>query len=338
MTTSDKATENVTLVLLNLNTSNFTNNEENEAFYDFVHGLYLYAIPIICCAGIVGNICAFKVCVFTYFSKQPSTIYLASLSLSDTWFLIALLVGWFGSLNEYLSHTGAWCLVAVYISYLTSFLSAWYIVLVSVDRYIVVCHPLHGPKLCTKKRSLIATLIVTIFGMLFYSHCFFTNEVILIDSRRSCRWKQFHLGFITVFTYIDTTLTFILPFITVIILNMCVIIAIRRFSFRHINVYQKKYYSPPCNVLSKAQVRMTMMLVVVSTFFLILNLPSHGIRFYILVNNLISDKNIPLFLAQQVCQIIYYVNFGINFLLYVGSSKAFRRYLNEPMRCRQPVY
>lgn len=324
------------LIQLN-NDSILTESQEDEKqpFYNFVHGLYLYAIPIISTLGIVGNACSFKVFMFTFFSRQPSSVYLAALSVSDNCFLFALFLGWFGSLNEHLMQTGVWCIFMVYITYVTSCLSVWYVVLTMLDRYIVVCHPLHGPRLCSKRRATIAVLTVTIISALFYGHCFFTSEIIQTPSGPSCTWKQSYLSLITVFTYIDTAITFVIPFILLVTFNVFVIVSIRRFTYKHISSYEKKYYASPKRMLSKAQFRLTIMLIVMSTVFLVLNLPSHGIRFYILIKNLINQNDVVLFLAQQICQMLYYLNFSINFVLYFSRSRTFRRYLTEPLKCHQ---
>ena len=307
-------------------------SDQNESFYSFVHGMYMYAIPLISILGILGNIASFRVFMFTSFGRHPSCIYLAALSVSDTWFLIALLVGWMGSLDSLHIGSSAYCVISIYIAYVTSFLSVWYVVLIMIDRYIVVCHPLRGPRLCSRKRVIIAMSIITAFAVLFYTHCFFSTEYISMrNSRHKCVFQEDDIHLLMVITYVDSSLTFIIPFLAVFILSFCVIISIRRFHFRHFRFHEQKYYSPKFNILSKAQVRLTVMLVVVSCVFLVLNLPSHGFRFFILVNDLTRRKNgIVLFLIQQCLQILYYTNFAINFALYVLSSKSFRRCLREP--------
>lgn len=319
------------------NTSSDNDEANNkQPFYNFVHGLYLYAIPLISILGIIGNISSFKVFVCSGFNKQASSVYLSVLSISDTWFLLALFLGWFGSLDIRLYQNGVLCMISVYVTYITSFLSVWYVVLIMLERYIVVCHPLQAPALCSKKRSSIATCIVTAFAIVFYAHCFFTMTTVSdqSDSRKSaCQLTYDDINLIAVITYVDSAITFIVPFVVIFTLNVLVIRAIRSFTYRHVSRHEKKYYSPSHNTLSMAQMRLTIMLMVVSIVFLVLNLPSHGVRFYIAINKLVHKPNIPLFLTQQVCQILYYVNFAINFLLYFCTSKTFRRSLREPMKC-----
>lgn len=312
----------------------FYNSTRSNALYGFVQGMYVYAIPVISILGIFGNTCSLKVFVLTYFRRYPSSIYLAALSFSDTWFLIALFISWFGSINTHLAIEESLCLFIVYITYVTGFLSVWYVVMIMIDRYIVVCHPLQKPKLCTKSRVTVAAISVTVFAHLFYAHVFVTMEAVNMGKEHHCTSKKEYVNVLTVFTYIDTVITFVMPFIAATIMSIRVIFTIRRFSYKFISRYEKKYFLTPFNTLSKAQYRLTKMLIVLTCVFIVLNLPSHAFRFYILVNDLLDENGLNLMLIQQICQIIYYINFSINFYLYVATSKHFRRCLHEPVACK----
>lgn len=317
-------------------------SDENEHFYDFVHILYKFFIPVLCIFGIIGNALSFRVFVFTSFAKQPSSVYLAALSVSDTWFLSALLVSWIGSLDRLATQSVVFCVISIYITHVTSFLSVWYVVLIMLDRYIVVCHPLKGHRLCSRQRVLIALTIVTAFAVLFYSYCFFTLKIDHLDDseRQLCRVRESSYQVLRLITYFDSVITFIIPMVAVFVFNLAVICSIRRFYFRQFRMSRGQLYastSPMFNILSKAQVRLTVMLIIVSSVFLILNLPSHGFRFFILVNDLLQRRkeNFHLFLIQHCLQIMYYINFAINFLLYCTSSKSFRRCIRESPKCQK---
>ena len=313
-----------------VNKSEYFSDDEKPAFYDFVHGLYIYVIPMIVVIGMICNVLSFKVFVFTSFSRHPSSIFLALLSVSDTFFLLALIFTWMGTLKKANIDTGGLCLVTIYITYVTSFLSVWCVVLIMLDRFIIICFPLRRPRVCSNKMAKCTGIAITVFSILIYSHCFLTIEVVPVIG---CRVKQEYFRFLAMVTYIDTAITFIIPFIAIFVLNIYVIVIIRKFNFKHAKPRVVKYYSPTYNVLSVAQMRLTVMLTIVSIVFLVLNLPSHAIRFYIIVNDLIANNDMALFLTQQFCQILYYVNFSINFTIYFVSSNTFRRCIKERVRC-----
>jgi len=69
------------------------------------------------------------------------------------------------------------------------------------------------------------------------------------------------------------------------------------------------------------------MLLLVSTVFLLLNIPSHAVRVYVFLRSTVDPSYVPdrlLVLVQKIIQHLFYVNFATNFLLYSASGKAFR--------------
>lgn len=311
-----------------------------DTFEQITRGLYVYGIPVICFFGIFGNMLSFKVFVFTGFGKQSSSIYTAALSLSDTGFLLILFLSWLGGgrIGVNYGNSPVWCHLMIFITYVCACLSVWYVVLIMIDRYIVVCHSLHVSQWCSKTRSKIAAGIVTSFGVLVYAHTFFTTEV--TDENCTVRIKSFMNRRLNIFIYADTAITFIIPFGIIFVMNIIVLISIKRFQTRHVAMQNGKPLTKPLtklqsntNVLSKAQVRITQTFILVSIVLLLTNLPSHGIRFYILVKQVTQETNTVLAQAQQICQIMYYINFSINFLLYSVSCKMFRKYLAMKYFC-----
>ena len=118
------------------NSSNETSVISMDPLHVFTKGLYTYGIPIICVFGILGNILSFKVFIFTSFKKHSSSIYIGALSLSDTGFLASLFLSWLGGGRIGVQYTSnpVWCHVMIYVTYLCSFLSVWYVVLIMFDR------------------------------------------------------------------------------------------------------------------------------------------------------------------------------------------------------------
>ncbi|XP_060562433.1 mu-type opioid receptor-like [Ruditapes philippinarum] len=319
-----------------MNDTNTTMPELSDTLEQFTKGLYTYGIPVICIFGIFGNMLSFRVFAFTSFGKQNSSVYIQALSLSDTGFLASLILSWLGGgrIGVVYGHSSVWCHVMVYVTYVCSFLSVWYVVLIMADRYIVVCHSLHVPDWCTKKRARVVTGALTLFGVLLYSHLFFTAEI----GGDNCRlqFKPFMLRFISISIYADTAITFVIPFAIIFVLNILVIISMKRFQLRHNYLRDRVQQTDFTNldVLTKAQYHITRTFILVSAVLLVTNVPSHGIRFYIIVKRLVNSGDIVLYHAQHVFQIIYYFNFAVNFLLYSVSSRKFRKYL----KCRYLCY
>ncbi len=85
------------------------------------------------------------------------------------------------------------------------------------------------------------------------------------------------------------------------------------------------------------QLRTTRYLVIVSSVFVALNLPSHALRLHVFVAGLRNDS--PEFSPamrfwQQVFQLLSYMNFSVNIFLYCACSRQFRSaFLRAAQRC-----
>jgi hypothetical protein len=85
---------------------------------------------------------------------------------------------------------------------------------------------------------------------------------------------------------------------------------------------------------SLASRQITQMLLVVSTTFLVLNLPSHAFRVHHFVVGLLHKQFSPSQTyadCQMIFQYVYYLNFATNFFLYSLCGRNFRRALTA--RC-----
>ncbi|XP_054276921.1 uncharacterized protein LOC128995900 isoform X2 [Macrosteles quadrilineatus] len=79
---------------------------------------------------------------------------------------------------------------------------------------------------------------------------------------------------------------------------------------------------------SSSQTKVTEMLLVVSSVFICLNLPSYVIRVWVFVNEAIQTETVSeIVILQHYFNLLFNTNFGINFALYCVSGQNFRRAL-----------
>ncbi len=80
-------------------------------------------------------------------------------------------------------------------------------------------------------------------------------------------------------------------------------------------------------IQSRRQMKSTKMLLIISSVFVLLNLPSHAFRIRLTVLQLLGHYRTTLHdqAIQQLLEFIYYVNFAINFFLYSLCGENFRR-------------
>ena len=126
---------------------------EEGLFVTLVAKFELYLIPVICFVGIIGNVLSFLVFLCTYLRRTSASIYLAALSLADLCFLVGAMISWLSEVGVHLDQQNGWCQLNIYLKYVSYFLSVWYIVSFTTERYIAVHFPLKRNHLCTPKRS-----------------------------------------------------------------------------------------------------------------------------------------------------------------------------------------
>jgi len=153
-------------------------DESDAEFHRIISILHVYVLPIIILIGIVGNTISFLVYVSTpRLYRQSSSLYLAFLAAVDNISLIFIFAVWFGWIGIHIFHKDGWCQTILYCTYVCSFLSAWTVVSFTVERWIVVFHPLKRHQLCTRRRAIIAMVSLTVVSLAFYSFSLFTTSV-----------------------------------------------------------------------------------------------------------------------------------------------------------------
>ncbi|XP_026280670.2 uncharacterized protein LOC113208051, partial [Frankliniella occidentalis] len=94
-------------------------------------------------------------------------------------------------------------------------------------------------------------------------------------------------------------------------------------------------------VSTRTQQSITKMLLLISSVFIVLNLPSHVLRVYASIADLTGSsvstaepraEHPALWFGQQLAMLLYYTNFSINFLLYSMCGITFRRCLWQLVR------
>lgn len=315
-------------------------SQVSEVFKAAINALNSYAVPVICVLGIVGDITSFLVFVCTSFRYQPCSQYLAALTFVDTLFLFSQLIGSTMTFFPALALTPGYCNVMVYMSYVCSFLSAWYVVFMMIERYIAVCHPFRRSAISNKKKSIALVVAMMVLSLILYSHSVFITSKSAIGS--PCGVSGDYYDFISIFTYVDAILVFVIPFLAIVCLNLRIIFTVRKFRLQNNrlnhSIRRLQRYHNADRTLSLAQVRSTKMLVWVSSVFIILHLPSYTARLYGLVLQKIHGSNISessqfrFQVAQHICQFLYYLNFAIDFIVYVMTSNNFRRNVSRSFK------
>lgn len=292
--------------------------------------------------------------------RTSCNIYLAALATSDTAFLLCVFLSWSADIYN----RRGWCQTLVYLTYVTSFLSVWYIVAFTTERFLLVCFPSVRHKVCTPAVAQAIVSVLTVFAFAFYSFAPVVSGILSFHGHTICAPLPDYIQVSWILNNLDTLLTLVIPVIIILSCNIRIARLVCTFyktkppnPYHYVckweftgqshnnNVYQanmstRRSYSSvsttgvhsttlPTNAKSGSsyQMKATRMLLIVSTVFLVCNLPTHAVRCYGFVMNMVDESYVPsrtFILWQKFFQIMYYINFSVNFFLYSFSSRSFR--------------
>ena len=216
--------------------------------------------------------------------------------------------------------------------------------------------------MCIVPRARKVVLCLSAFGIAAYSLGAWTSGIQKDPYGRSqCSPLVKFTNLINISNNIDTFVTLIIPSLAIFIMNIRIILKIAYFydkrsgmtvtfsrgEYHRGSVSDKRSKSisstvdiksgsvsssvePHSSPRNRSQLKITKLLLIVSTVFLLLNLPSHAIRvYYFLMSNFTASwkPSYSLVLWQQFFTIIYYCNFSVNFFLCSLCGKNFRKAL-----------
>ncbi|XP_026000007.1 trace amine-associated receptor 13c-like [Astatotilapia calliptera] len=243
----------------------------------------------------------------------PSNILLLSLAVSD--FLVGLLL----IPAEIFRITVCWvfgesmCSLYTYLGYIVVTSSISNIVLISVDRYVAICDPLHYPS-----RISVAKIRLSVCMCWFYSAFYSTlcTKNILIEPGRynSCYGE---CVFITsdIAGIIDLVLSFIVPVSIIIVLYMRVfVVAVSQARAMHSHVTATLQRS--LNQTNKSELKAARTLGVLVVVFLASFCPFYC--YFLVVEDKVSDS------SASIVVIVYYFNSCLNPLIYALFYPWFR--------------
>ncbi|XP_072253823.1 trace amine-associated receptor 13c-like [Leuresthes tenuis] len=152
----------------------------------------------------------------------PTNILLLSLAVSD------FLVGLMTMPGEIILNTSCWflgdlmCFLYNYLSYIITSASVGDMVLISIDRYVAICDPLHYPTRVTERRVKLCVCLCW-FCSAVYSLLFVKDDLTLLGRHNSCYGEC--VVFIDYISgSIDLVLTFFLPVSVITVLYMRVFV------------------------------------------------------------------------------------------------------------------
>ncbi len=319
----------------------------SEKYIDFRITIEVYILPVIIGFGILGNLTSLAVLSKDNVMKRTTAFLLQVLAVSDTMYLLACLI--FQTIKTVSTLTGwsDWLMcnyryVDGYILAIASIMqtfSVWLVLVVTADRYIAICKPLHAPVYSTMSRMRKAVLVTFILAILYNIPRFFEKELITYTYEYPGKtWYQFwvspsefgkHANYILVY---ENCLYFIFRFA----LPIGVLI------FFNVRLAQsiKASYKTRAEMTNQKQVdttRATLTLVVIVTVFIICATPNYILQLLFLLETYYPNStNIDIGKVRYMVVIgntFMAINSSCNFIIYCLLGKRFRRILLQMIGC-----
>lgn len=301
---SEKFEENVTFAPF-ANGSEFDEQSFNDTGFDYFAGQIASALnvvytPILVALGILGNIVSIFVFYSSKLRNQSTSQYLTALAVSDTVFLTQLIPPWLKAVQiTGVFHRNIFCQFFIYISYVCCTTSSWLVVAFTIERFVAVIYPLQRNVVCTAARARFVIYTLALFA-------FMINVPVLRFAKATpndCNIDEDYMEPAARFNFIDTGISFTVPLAIIVILNSGITFGVYRLEKENNILHREERLrmrqrelieSSPSGRQSQygqqtqGQHRITRMLVIVSSVFVMLNCPAYTMRMLAYAYDMVS--------------------------------------------------
>lgn len=285
-----------------------------------ITSILTYFYLVIIAFGIIGNILSFVIFSRKKFQHTIFSTYFRFLSIFDT---LAVLFG----LVDYVSFHSEIsvkemslfnCKIIEYFSYITPSVSAWILVVISMDRLISIVRP--SLFQIRKKNSfqISVCIFLLFFNLIYYIQLLFSiiipyeiNEA-TNETRLWCSVISNEYG--PIFDWLDLFYSTIFPFILMFISTV----------FSLIFIYISRKNTNHLNNLSK-DIKFGITSFCLNFLFLLLNFPLQC--FYILWNSIKDNVGYYDEIIDWAFSLLFYSNYGILFYISIITNSLFRKEL-----------
>ena len=330
--------------LLNLNTTfmeeiqiapqdTFIKEMKSYTAFKIQHFINIYWFPFFIPISFVGNTLSFLVMIKPNNRKISTCIYMAAISINDNIMMIACFHDYFVSGIQLHKWNHMECKLSSFTILFALQNGTYQVLAMTLDKYIAIKWPHKAVTYSIPGRAKLIVVGLSVFAFVYNIPPLFLSNI--IDNY--CYLYGSGSVISRVYSWLSFVLNAIGPFTMLIHMNFVIVRNVRMSGelFKEnatntgMDVRQKK--------MKSAEKQVTIMLVLVTTLFLILLCPTYVRFIYLLFAKLetpLDYANTGLFV--QITYKLYTLNNGINFFLYCISGHKFRNDLREILcNCRR---
>ena len=314
-----------------LNGSSFVDHVETYITFQIATYIGLYWIPIIVPIGLVGNTLSFLVMITPSNRKMSTCIYMAAISINDNIMMLLVLHIWLVTTIEvHKPHPFESKFIAFLIFYAMQN-STLQVLAMTVDKFIAIKWPHKTAIYSTAKGAKI-----TVASVLMFVLCYNIPHIFITKITKAGLCLSYAIGGEATKFY--SWLSFILNGLLSFLLLIQKVRSSRKMfggngpeeGQDERNGHVQSAAAIRQNKMKNIENQLTIMLLLVTTLFLVLMIPT-CIRFVYtsFVTRDTPAKYASPMLFYHISRLLYSTNSGINFFLYCVSGQKFRNDLNE---------
>ena len=295
-----------------------------------------YWYPLLTPIGLIGNSLSLAVMMKQRNRKMSTCIYMAAISINNNLMMLMCFHDYLVSVRQVHKWNPIECHVTA-VAFLFALQNCTYLILaMTMDKYIAIKWPHKAATYSTARRAKIVTMSLYICVFIYNAPHYFLSSV--IDGQ--CYNFGISNVFSRVYSWASFVLNAIIPFAMLIHMNYIILTTVR--NSKNVLVDTNTTTGTAANqgmearqkVMKSAESQLTIMMLLVTTLFLILLFPTYFRFIYLLF----AKQDTPFeyaksMLIYQVTAKLYATNSGINFMLYCISGKKFRNDLKEIFCC-----
>ncbi|CAF1185345.1 unnamed protein product [Adineta ricciae] len=301
--------------------------------------LYSWGYLCLFVLGFTGNISSLLTFTRPTLRSVSTGLLFIILASSDTIFLLVSIIDFldFGlaiPLVSYVNYT-ILCRVRLFTASMTQICSAWVLVVISLDRWIRTRFPYKSSVICTQKKALLAVAIILILDIGIHA-VMLTPLVgtiypgVALLACGPATWDYLYFYYIT-WTVIQVFINCLVPVIVMLFFLIDMFIRIRaqkRNAGQQIEVQSRgRISNPAVRRNNRLQTQLFVMMLSSIAIFLATNLPVAVYRtvFPRQVLNIPITEYSSVAKLSAIFQVIWSVNYTINFYIHCLTSTLFRR-------------